>query len=35
MEPGVMNPGITKNLIKEELATLVTHYAKKIIVLNP
>lgn len=24
-----------KNLIKEELATLLTHYAKKIIVLNP
>lgn len=31
-----MNPGIKKkNLIKEELATLLTHYAKKIIVLNP
>lgn len=32
-----MNPGIgkKKNLIKEELATLPTHYAGKIIVLNP
>lgn len=33
---GGMNPGIEKkNLIKEELATLPTHYAGKIIVLNP